>query len=257
MDYNVPDLVLKQRHRLEPDLEKNGDTWKDLLHVIDWTTHSGVASIHPSGSKEADWGQEIVFWGETDGLDGLKAVEHLLNTKPGLTLVISGGNYSQDIDNIGALDMFTQLQKVLLEKGWDPKTIKQRVIIDSMSIHTGHQRRILGTLLTSLAPRHIWVVLPKYHIPRFLMTVGLPMHEKGFRPTIVPWAFGEWDKHHAKKGPADYPHQNFTYEELLALPPTTSRHKGKQDCGELDKVIRYAGQGEALTFRQAREWLKI
>jgi hypothetical protein len=178
----------------------------------------------------------------------------LLATKPGLTLVISGGDYGREetLNNIGSLDLY----QALMRRGWGHQTIKSRIIIESMSQHTGHQRMILGHLFSdSLKPEHIWVILPKYHMPRFIMTIGLNLYERGFKTNIHPQPFGEWQSAHAAKGPLDNPARTFTYEELLTLPQAPSRFEGKLDCGEVDKIIMYAEKHQCLTFRQAREWL--
>jgi hypothetical protein len=91
------------------------------------------------------------------------------------------------------------------------------------------------------------------------MTIGLPLYVNGCHTIIHPWAFHSWDTLHATKGPLDDLLRTFTYAELFALPLTPSRYESKLDCGEIDKIIQYAHPDErqCLTFRQAREWLKI
>lgn len=257
MQYNIPQLLLDQKQRLEPDLKVIGDTWEDMLNVVGWVTSDG--GIPSGGLIDIDWGKEILVWGETDGYRGLDNVSYLHEARKGLTLVISGGDYGREetLDNVGALDLFKELRRKLGEE-----RTKERIIIESMSRNAGDQRRILGPLLISLAPTRIFIVLPKYHMPRFLMSIALPMYEKGFQPNIYQWPFGHWESPHALKGPLDNldnPARTFTYEELLALPPTPSRFHGKLDCGEIDKIIQYAHPNErqCLTFRQARECLRI
>ena len=229
-----------------------------MVRVIDWITILSEFIIPPTNDA---WGKEIILWGETDGINGIDNVVRLLNARPESTLIVTGGDYGREekLDNIGSLDLFNDLSRRLISNGWSPREVNERVIIESMSRHTGDQRRIVGALLTAIAPQNIFVVLPKYHMPRFLMTVGLPLYQKNFRPNIYPWPFGEWGTHHKAKGPKDQSAETFTYAELLALPPTPSRYEGKLDCGEVDKIIQYANpkEDQCLTFRQAREWLRI
>lgn len=256
----VPQLLLDQRHRLEPDLEKIGDTWEDMLRVVEWSTH-------PTGPIPAiantAWGKEIIIWGETpSGYTGGMAVHYLLLSRPHSTLIVSGGLYGNEkiSGETGAFDLFAKLEKSLSVDGVAEQKIKERVIIDSLSLHTGHQRRILGSLLISLVPDIVWVVIPIYHMTRFLMSVGLPLYEKKFQPDIRPWPYGAWGQHHPLIGPPHDKDLTFTHEEMFALPPTPDRKgKGKLNCGEIDKILMYAHPDErqCLTFRQAREWLRI
>lgn len=256
----IPQLLLDQRRRLEPDLEKIGDTWEDMLHVVSWTTGQGRSFSIPTNDA---WGKEVIIWGETSsGCSGGLNVHHLLLVRPHSTLIISGGLYGNEnlSGEMGALDLFEKLKESLKTAQVDEQRIKERVIIDSASMHTGHQRVILGSLLTSLAPDVVWIVMPIYHITRFLMSVGLPMYDKKFKPYICPLPYGTWDGRHHLIGPPDNEFTNFTHEEMFALPPTPDRQrKGKLNCGELDKILMYANPKErqCLTFRQAREWLKI
>lgn len=256
----IPQLLLDQRHRLEPDLEKIGDTWEDMLCVVQWATQFTVLA---QSSMNTAWGKEVILWGETSGgHDGLGLVEYLLLVKPHNTLIVSGGLYGNEelSREIGAFNLFTKLEESLLAAGADSQKIKERVIIDSMSLHTGHQRIILGSLLNALAPDVAWVVIPIYHITRFIMSVGLPLYEKSFQPNIRPLPYGAWEDHHPLIGPPSNKRINFTHEEIFALPPTLDRkRKGKLNCGELDKILMYASPSErqCLTFRQAREWLRI
>jgi hypothetical protein len=257
--HNVPKLLIEQKHRLEPDLEKIGDTWQDMLRVVSWTTQQSRFFSIPTNDA---WGKEVVIWGETlSGCSGGFDVHHLLLSRPHSTLIISGGLYGNEnfSGEMGALDLFEKLKESLRTARVDDQKIKERVIIDSASIHTGHQRVILGSLLTSLAPDVVWVVMPVYHITRFLMSVGLPLYDKKFQPYICPLPYGAWNTRHPLIGPL-HESTTFTHEELFALPPTPDRNrKGKLNCGELDKILMYADPKErqCLTFRQARDWLRI
>jgi len=259
---NVPRLFLEQRERLEPKLIELGDTWDDCLKVVYHATTLNVDNA-PSGSGKSEWGKEIIVWGETDaGYLGTQTVVDLLAKKDNLTLVISGGVYGKKnfTNEVGSLELYARLYSELVMKQGYTSAIFARTIIESMSQHTGHQRIILGPLLSSLAPEKIWVVIPINHITRFVMTVGLSMHENGSQPNIIPWPYGSWTDTHTHKAPIDNPDRKFKLQELFALPPTPSPyHEGIFYCGEIDKIIQYANPSEhqCLTFRQAREWLGI
>lgn len=258
-EYNVPQLLLDQRERLEPKLKEIGDTWEDCLRVV---SHTTAHNLFAGTAGKAEWGKEIVLMGCTDG--GYLGVKHaidLLAKKDGLTLVISGGVYDKVgfTNEVGAFDLYDMLCLEIIRNRRHLNGIFKRVIIDSISQHTGHQRIILGPLLTSLAPDNVWVVIPTNHITRFIMTTGLLMYENGFRTNIIPWPYGSWNDAHTRKGPLDNPDRKFKLEELFALPPTPSVYEGRFYCGEIDKIIQYAHPSErqCLTFRQAREWLGI
>lgn len=258
MPSNAEQLLLGQRGRLEPKLKAIGDTWKDLQRVLGWATHNSFAN--PQG-PHAYWGKEVILWGETDGYEGLKNVTELLSAKSGLTLVISGGDYGREaaLDNVGSLDL---LKRLLETPECNHPKVTGNIVVDSMSRHTGHQRMILGSLLSAaLRPEEMWVVVSKYLMPRFLMSIGLPLYVAGLHLNVYPRPFGDWETAHATKGPLDDFSRTFTYAQLLMLPPTPSRFDGKDDCGEIDKIIEYANpdqlKRQSLTFREMRKWLKI
>lgn len=259
-DYNVPQLLLDQRERLEPKLKELGDTWEDCLRVV---AHLTRTDLNMTYRTTDGWGKEIVLWGGTDGgYIGTNIVSALLLAKkPGIVLVISGGVYGkQNITNeVGAFALFERLKPLIARYGWSEQEICENVIIDSMSQHTGHQRMILGSLLASLAPDCVWIVIPINHITRFIMSIGLSLYKNGFRPDIIPFHYGAWSDFHTHKGPLDNPERKFKLEELFALPPTPSIYAGRFYRGEIDKIIQYAHPSEhqCLTFRQAREWLGI
>ena len=134
---------------------------------------------------------------------------------------------------------------------------KRNVIIDSCSLHTGDQRDFLSKIFGQpIRSESTFVVLPTYHMPRFLLTLGcgLKSNNGSLWPNFHPWGFGSPETLHAHKGPRPY-NRTFKYEELFAASPTSSREEGKEDCGEIDKILHYQKDGQALSFKDALKYL--
>lgn len=262
----VPQLLLDQRGRLEPELIKIGDTWDDLIQVVGETAGKRVVVPTESGPSSRPE-NNIIIWGEYDAYRGLDKVITLLGVHGGkCTLIISGGNYRPKTHGeTGALDLWRALKDELQMSGWtgkDVENLKSNLIIDSFSKHTGHQRQILGGIILGFKPQRVIVVQPRCHITRFMMSLARNIWKEDRQPfqihgcpVIQPLPHGEWDTPHTGRAPIEDPTRRFTYAELLALPPTRSRDSETFICGEIDKIIQYAGEGQCLTFRQARQWL--
>lgn len=268
---SVPQLLLDQRTRLEPNLAKIGDTWEDMVEIVEWTTNKRIF-LPPTRALGAVANPEknIVIWGECDSYRGLEELVTLLELyKEECILIISGGNYKrQTHGEAGALELWLALESRLQTSGWrkeDIDGLRSTLIIDSFSHHTGHQRRLIASIVREFEPEVTIPVLPRCHITRFMMSLGRNIwkESKGPRaygyPVVLPLPHGQWGTYHTGRGPIDNPTRTFTYAELLALPPMQGRNPETLICGEIDKIIQYASPNErqCLTFRQAREWLKI
>jgi hypothetical protein len=252
-------MLQAQRERLESQLFGD-DTWDDLERYVDWATsvHEQPVDLEPA--------KHLIFWGETDGVGGMAQIIELRTRYPGSRLLISGGVYGREetVADYPALRMLEELRSAQLRQGFTEEQIESGVVIDSIARHTGHQRMFLSALLDSeFGFSTLSVVIPWYHMPRFLASVGRGMKDKNVRPVVVPQPFGSAETHHERKAPKDgLAEQTFTYEELLCLPLTPSRGADEVkafDCGELDKFIGYQQPGDlqALRFREAIEFFGI
>ncbi|MEX2008229.1 MAG: ElyC/SanA/YdcF family protein [Candidatus Spechtbacterales bacterium] len=251
------ELLEKQRARLELLLVKN-DTWEDLLTYLSW-------ALTPAPAIQTKDARHAVVWGENDGTLGLEDAIALMRANPAATLILSGGVYGreQTTSDMGALDMYATYRERMLKEGTDETAIKERVIIESSSLHTGHQRELISPLLAALKSERISFIEPFYHMPRFALSLGEGFNDHGYRPAVLPVPFGEATTPHPMKGPLNAPaEQTFTYEELLCLPPTPSRATDtvkSEDCGELDKILAYQATNPAqcLSFKEALAWFRI
>ncbi|MBI2552431.1 hypothetical protein HYW17_03995 [Candidatus Uhrbacteria bacterium] len=252
----ITPLIAENRKRLEPELASINDTWSDLVDLLEWI----MAKKTFPPKKERDWSQ-VIIWGETDGLLGLENVKESLLRYNNATLLISGGVYGREgvINDVGAVDLYKGLEKELLAMGWKADDIKRRVLIDSLSLHTGHQGLILSHVLKALSPEDVFVVEPLYHLPRFLLMLGYAMQELKLRPNLIPMAYGEWESLHPAKASKENPERKFKYEELFAFPPTRSLFEDKFDCGEVDKIIQRvkAQNKNCLSFKEFANWANI
>ncbi|OGL65166.1 hypothetical protein A3B21_00305 [Candidatus Uhrbacteria bacterium RIFCSPLOWO2_01_FULL_47_24] len=252
----ITPLIAENEKRLEPGLESINDTWKDLVDLVEW-----IMKEKPFPPKQDRQWSQVIIWGETDGLLGLENVKKLLSRYDNATLLISGGVYGREgvIDDIGAIDLYKGLEQELLSMGWKDDDIKRRVLIDSLSLHTGHQGLILSHVLKALSPEEVFVVEPLYHLPRFLLMLGYAMKELGLRANLIPVAYGNWGSLHPAKASKENPERKFKYEELFAFPPMRSLFEDKFDCGEVDKIIQRvkAPNKNCLSFKEFANWLNI
>lgn len=250
----ITPFIVENSKRLEPELKVVNDTWQNLVEVLEWLTAPRVLP----DKKDKEWSQ-VIIWGETDGLLGLKNVKKLLSLYKNATVIFSGGVYGREgiINDIGAIDLYKSLESELLAMGWNNDEIKRRVLIESLSLHTGHQSLILSHILKALASEDIFLVEPLYHMPRFLLTLGYGMKKCGLKSNLIPTAYGNWDSVHPSKAPGRNPSQKFKYEELFASPPVESLFEGKFDCGEVDKIIQQVKSKNCLTFQEFIEWFNL
>lgn len=279
--YAESEILASRREELEPKLFP-GDTWEDLLTFVAWAGKERAQETIPRIDEWVAF-PPVVIWGETDGLYGLPVVEKIMERLSQLTiqphgpkLVITGGVYGREdtINDIGALDMWDAYiaQTPPEKQEWR----KHNVIIDSWSLHTGNQRDFLSKILRDpLDGKSVFVVLPTYHMSRFLLTLGAGLKDTpGWWPNIHPWGFGFPNEEHDGKGKiglvepgpearapvggfVGYQHGlvPFTYEELFASSPTERQEPGKIDCGEIDKILHYQKDGQALSFKDALKYL--
>lgn len=259
MDIHSWKLFQEQQERLIGRLAPQ-DTWEHVEAVIAWAMTSApkIPTRHLNPNH-------VIIWGETDAFHGFEKTADLLTQNPLSTLIVTGGVYGREttIKEFGAIDLFQYFFQEMRKRDWEEKDLKARVILDSWSLHTGHQRSVLSALLKTLDAQSVSVVLPLYHMPRFLLTLGQGLLDEGIGPKILPCSFGELNTHHIAKGPLNEEGTRmFSYEELFALPPTPSRGADdtkSMDCGEIDKILHYqqASDKQCLTFREAHELFKI
>lgn len=246
--------IVENQKRLEPDLHSIGDEWQNLIDVLEWITQT--KQLPPQ--KDRQWSQAII-WGETDGLLGLENVKALLSKYPQAAVLFSGGVYGREgiIHDIGAIDLYKSLESELLSLGWNKDEIKRRTLIESLSLHTGHQSLILSHILKALGCVDVFLVEPLYHMPRFILMFGYQLKKLGLKPNLIPTPYGAWDSVHPAKAPASNPSQKFKYEELFASPPTESLFEGKFDCGEADKIIQQVRNENCMTCREFMDWFAV
>ncbi len=215
--------------------------------LVDW-----IASEHLFPDPVERIGHQAIVRGETDGTMGMEDVKQLLNWNSNATLILSGGVYGREnsVGDVGAIDMFKHIEHDLSLYGYSPEKIKSRVIIDSFSEHTIDQARILAGILRAIKCRDFFVVVPLYHMPRFLLTLGAGLERLGIKPNIIPRPYGRWSTRHPRKGPTSELDKTYTYQELFASPAVPSRSNGKLDCGEVDKTIEFVKAGEAMTYKE-------
>lgn len=250
----ITPFIVEHRKRLEPGLESINDTWQNLVEVLEWIT----APRELPAKKDKEWSQ-VIIWGETDGLLGLENVKKLLSLYKNATVIFSGGVYGREgaIGDVGAIDLYKRLEQELLGLGWSPEEVKRRILIESLSLHTGHQSLILSNILKALNSEDVFLVEPLYHMPRFLLMLGYAMKKIGSKPNIVPQAYGSWQSVHPAKASSENPELKFKYEELFAYPPKPGLVEGKFDCGEADKIIQQVKNKNCLTFQEFINWSNI
>ena len=259
MDIRSWQLFQEQRERIVPRLASN-DTWEDVEAVIDWAmTYRPLDTPILSLAGRP----HVIIWGETDGFGGLPEVCKRMQEAPESTLIISGGVYGREetTGEIGAIDLYRRYHEEMEKLGWSNEDIKRRVIIDSWSLHTGDQRIVLSAILSELGAPRVSIVLPLYHMPRFILTINEGLKRLGVQLEIYPSPFGTRTTPHIAKRHINKS-ETFTYEELFALPPTRSRGADEVksfDCGEIDKILEYQQlrNKQCLTFREALDLFKI
>lgn len=156
-------------------------------------------------------GMVLIFWAETDGIEGMKTVCRLMDELSNRCLLISGGDFGswESHGNMPAVEMFTALQACY------PVTGKDFVNIDGLSRHTGDQAYFLRVFLNANRARfnisRIAVVGPWYHTPRLISTLAyLAMTELIWHP--VP--YGDEKTAHIKKSLLYRSETPLTYAEL-------------------------------------------
>lgn len=257
LEDSVSATITEQKQRLAATLAAIGDTWDGMVTFLYW-----MQTAHPLPEPKSDTWKQVIIRGETDGTVGMEMIKELLTWNQHATLILSGGVYGREksIGDIGAIDMFKHLEHDLLLLGYHPDNIKSRVLIDSLSRHTVDQGKILSGLLSSLEAEDVFVVLPLYHLPRFILTVAASLKHIGCQPNLIPLPSGRWQTHHPRKGPhlsQSNEGKTFRYDQLFAQPPVPSLFAGKYDCGEVDKIVRQAQAGQTLSFRSFLDWYSL
>ena len=247
-------LIENQKPRIERKLKSINDTWSDMLCMLDW-----IQFEHQLPLPIDTLGRQSIIRGETDGTMGMERVKQLLNWNSNATLILSGGVYGREktIGDIGAIDLYKHIEYDLSLYGYNDEEIKSRVIIDSFSRHTIDQGKVLAGILNAINCREIFIVIPLYHMPRFLLVLSKQLQTLDCKPNIIPQPYGEWNTNHPRKGPIEKPDINYTYEELFGLPPVESRFDGKQSCGEVEKIAECFENGLALSFQQFKKWFSL
>lgn len=251
------DTIKQQEERLISVLAGIGDSWDVAKKVLHW-----IQSRHVLPQPKPDNWRQVIIRGETDGTMGMDTVKELLAWNHQATLILSGGVYGREksIGDIGAIDLYRQLEHDLTLLGYPAEEIKSHVFIDSFSQHTIDQGIILSGLLKSLHVEDVFVVMPLYHMPRFLLTIAANLKQQAYRPNIVPLAYGDWHTRHPRKTPlkasATKP-TPYSYADLFALPLTPSSVAGKFDCGEVDKIATAVSNKKALTFTGFSQWYEL
>jgi len=249
----LPPLIFKHKKRLESKLSSVNDNWDSLVKLLEWTTKP--RSLYAQQNKERN---QLIVWGETDRWNGLKYVRQFLIKNPQAVLIISGGVYGREksIGDIGSINLFKKLEKDLLTRHYREEDIKSNVIIDSLSRHTGDQGKIIASLFKPLSPKEVFIVIPLYHMPRFLLSIGFNLKKQKIKPNIIPVAYGTWDSCHPQKRPLKRK-KTYTYEELFVRPPSSSIFQDKFDCGEIDKIVQQVRNKNCLTFKEFINWFNI
>jgi hypothetical protein len=250
----ISNLISKEKKRLSRKLHSINDSWDSMIEIIQWIQSNGKL---PQPLETL--GSQCIIRGETDGTMGMEKVKQLLNWNSNATLILSGGVYGREktIGDIGAIDLYKHIEYDLSLYGYSIEDIKSRVIIDSHSRHTIDQAKILAGIIKAVQSKDIILVLPLYHMLRFLLILSKEMQLIGIKPRIFPKPYGEWYTKHPRKGPIDNIDVNYSYDELFALPPTISRFKGKDECGEVDKIIETYREDLSLNSKQFLEWYPL
>lgn len=247
------DLIKREKPRINKLLLEIGNNWDDLMSFFNIITSS--SNIPESNSK---LGSQVILRGETDGTMGMENVKMLLNWNPNATLLLSGGVYGREksIGDIGAIDLYKHIEYDLSLYGYSIEAIKSRTIIDSFSRHTIDQGKILSGILSAINCNDLFIIMPLYHIPRFILVLSHYLNILNVKPNMIAMPYGDWTTRHPRKGPVDNIENNFLYEDLFVLPPVSSRFSGKNDCGEMEKIRDTVKNNNSMTFKQYINWIK-
>ena len=248
---NIRKLLNPHKSRIKPMLNSVEDSFDSMLNVLEWIEES---SGLPLPNKKL--GYQSIVRGETDGTMGMEIVKQLLNWNPDATLILSGGVYGREksIGDIGAIDLYKHIELDLSLYGYKSEDIKKRTIIDSHSRHTIDQGRMIAGILKAIDCKDVIFILPKYHMPRFLLVISSVLQQLSFKPNIIPKPYGDWITLHPRKGLVDDKEHRYNYLQLFSSPPTPSRFNGKLDCGEIDKIVESISSGVAINFDEFSNW---
>ena len=247
-------ITIKEKLRLVELLDSVNETLDDLMVLIKW-----IQFKKQLPSIKSEPGKQTIIRGETDGTMGMENVKQLLNWNAKATLILSGGVYGREksIGDIGAIDLYKHIEYDLTLYGYNQEEIKKRTIIDSFSLHTIDQGKVLAGILNAIDCEDVFIVIPLYHMPRFLLVLAKELSCLNFKPNIIPIPYGDWSTSHPRKGPLDGSTTKYSYYQLFVYPPTPSRSKGKLDCGEVDKIIECIRNENAVGINEFIKWMVI
>lgn len=235
-----------------------GQKTDDFVSFCSW-----AMSPHGFDPDSKKPGEHLLWWGETDGFRGRKIVADMLwraMTRDGVTqihILISGGNIGDEEshDNLPAHRMLEALRLRLdadnpMSKPLNVLQTDGRVSIDALSRHTGHQVRHLRAWCETFGVKRLGIVLPLYHMPRWLLTFAEAWRgsdgtlKKPDGLTIYPMPYGRLETTHRTKGPVTNLEQRFTYRELLFTPAAkmpkfnfSAGSGGRDDTSEFEKIL--------------------
>ena len=238
--------------RINNLLSTIGDDLDSVYNFFSWVK-SSQSLPKPSGNP----GSQTITRGETDGTMGMEIVKQLLNWNQKSTLILSGGVYGREksIGDIGAIDLYKHVEYDLSLYGLSSNEIKQRTIIDSFSMHTIDQGRVLSGILRAIGCKDMIIVMPLYHFPRFTLILAHDLKKLNIKPNIICMPFGDWDYPHPRKGYNGDEAHRFSYYDLFTMPPIDSKFKGKADCGEIDKIVASVNNNNSLSFNSFMKWI--